>query len=409
MRRNELIFAMTALCLLAAALALPLAASRSAIARVRSTSASDPRPSVPGAAFSRAASSAGWHTEAITSGVEIGRISLALDSLDRPRVAFYDHSHFTLRYAQSDGGAWRDEAVAAGNPAATTGERSSLRLDSAGGPQISYTTIYRSTHPPFSFFVDYARRTADGWQTSRVGAGSATSLGVDPAGQPRVAYAEAGGSLKYAWLEGTTWRQETVDSAGDLALLDLEAAERPAIVYADCNRLKYASRSSAGWRVELVEALPTTICATPLANRGTSCPQIGYYDAAGGSLRFLRRRGAGWERVPALDLQIRGSGFSLALDGSGRPHLSYSNDAARTIEYAWFDGAAWQSEIVDTSPYGYAPTALALDRDGQPRVVYAGGADSALRYARRLLQPQASAAPAGAAATLYIPIALQGC
>ena len=360
-----------------------------------------------------------WQTETITSAIEIGQISIALDAADRPRLAFFDHSHFALRYAQSDGGGWQVETVADGSAGATAGERNSLRLMGSGDPRISYTTIFRSTHPPFSFYIDYASRTDAGWQASRVGSGSATALGIDPSGQPRVAYAAADGSLKYAWLDGAVWRQETVDPQGDLPLLNMEVAERPAIFYAGCNRLKYAGRSSAGWRVEQAEALDTTVCATPLAIADTACPRAGYYDNASGYLRFLRRRTTGWQREPALDARFRGSGFSLALDQTGHPHLSYSNDANRTIDYAWYDGAGWHSEVVDTTAYGYAPTALALGRDGQPRIAYAGGADQALRYARRLPQApggsggrspgQTRDSTGGAGSSAYIPMLVQDC
>jgi hypothetical protein len=70
------------------------------------------------------------------------------------------------------------------------------------------------------------------------GGGKCSSLALDlePPHAPRVSYHhQTHGSLKYAWLSGTTWLSVTVDNGpGDVGLftsLALDAAGRPRISY----------------------------------------------------------------------------------------------------------------------------------------------------------------------------------
>ena len=106
---------------------------------------------------------------------------------------------------------WQMETV---DSAGDVGYYTSLALDSADNPRISY---FDDTNDD----LKYAWYNNSGWQTETVDSvgivGWYTSLALDGAGNPRISYCdETNRDLKYAWDDGSGWQTETVDSAGDV-------------------------------------------------------------------------------------------------------------------------------------------------------------------------------------------------
>ena len=77
-----------------------------------------------------------------------------------------------------------------------------------------------------------------------------TSLALDSAGNPHISYYDfASADLKYAYYDGAAWQIQTVESAGSVGWytsLALDSGDRPHISYWDTNNddLKYAFVSS---------------------------------------------------------------------------------------------------------------------------------------------------------------------
>jgi PKD repeat protein len=61
--------------------------------------------------------------------------SLALDGAGRPRISYYDRTNLSLKYAWYDGEHWWTETV---DSSGSVGKYSSLALDDDGNPHISY-------------------------------------------------------------------------------------------------------------------------------------------------------------------------------------------------------------------------------------------------------------------------------
>jgi len=199
----------------------------------------------------------GWHIITLATsypanvlGDDITNINLVLYN-DEPRISFYNITGGKLEYMYKSGTGWFTEDVAL-----CDGRWNSLALDALGNPCISYYSISKTSQKGS---LRYAKRTASGtWQMSIVDqsadmVGEWNSLALDASGNPYISYVldtADGGSLKYAYWNGTQWITETVDSLSSSASkLVLTKSGSPLIVYQDfmTGNLKYAYKEGSRW------------------------------------------------------------------------------------------------------------------------------------------------------------------
>ena len=107
-------------------------------------------------------------------------VSLALDSLDQPIVAFSDFASNTLNVARKTSAGWGLETV----PGTTFGKDTNLSLGALGSPHIMYS----------DGSLRYVTRPGSEWVVETVADGaSGACMKLDPSGAPHVAYVGRGG------------------------------------------------------------------------------------------------------------------------------------------------------------------------------------------------------------------------
>lgn len=307
-----------------------------------------------------------WHIETVESAGHVGAYtSLALDAAGRPHLSYCQMMPSmgycaALRYARYDGAAWITTTVETGWD---VGHGTSLALDTAGRPHIAYSG---------EGVVRYAYYDGTAWIKQTVGSGCCPSLALDVTGRPHIALYSAG--LRYAYHDGTTWRIETVESGTCAsASLVLDAAGQPHISYlsgAPAIYLKYAYHDGAAWQVETVTFTGSgAYPPTSLALDSCGLPHIAYSmgePMVGGWQMYARYDGQSWHTKVIEDHS--GSG-ALVLDTADRPHVVYNGAGLR---YAYLDDTIWISEtMAPTDPA--VDISLALDTVGWIHASYYSG------------------------------------
>lgn len=255
--------------------------------------------------------------------------------------------------------------------------------------------------------------------------GGATSVKIDSAGNPKVSYVDVTNQdLKYAFWNGTQWTNVTIDSTGDTGFystLALTSAGNPRIAYyyyQDSSEnptedLKYAYCNSAcdnsgNWGTITIDSAGDTGGYSSISiyepTAGDVRPRIAYYDFTNNRLRFAAcdidcHDSNNWTKT-TLDST---SGFvgeyaSLYIEGPtsvnpGKHHLSYylrsnaTGTASGDLKYGACSSncsieANWTFSTIDSGNDVGGYTSVAVDpTTGYPKISYYDFTNMDLRYA----------------------------
>ncbi len=322
----------------------------------------------------------------------VGRwTSLALDSLDRPRISYtygwgsWPVFYSYLKYAQWTGSSWQFQVVA---DTGSVGWGTSLALDSNDSPHISYNYYYYRSPTDQLSFLRYAKWTGNNWQISTVSTyDSHLSLALDNGNIPHIAHNEYG-KLSYSSWTGSEWQTQDVDFGGDGIgkenSLTLDRNGNPHISYWDETNgdLKYARWTGGVWQVQTVDWTGNVGRYTSLALDSNNNPHISYYDVTNGDLKYARWAGSIWQIQTVDAVGDVGQYTSLELDGNGNPHISYYDGTNGDLKYARWTGSSWEVNTVDSTGNVGQYTSLELDRNSNPHISYYDVTNRALKYAR---------------------------
>jgi uncharacterized repeat protein (TIGR01451 family) len=285
------------------------------------------------------------------------QMSLALDSRGYPHIAFATSpanttDRYRIRYASWDGARWTVETIEEGptygaSPGGWTGMFPSLAIDSTDTPHLSYIDCQKAQDSRSCYYVS-GGTVYDG-----------------------------NGTLMYATKAGSTWTTAAVDPAGTDVSIDgktslaLDSAGRPHIAYFDRNgsQLKYTTLGATGWTTPEVVATPSYGGLSMALHN--DLPRIAYI--SGNSLRYASWNGTAWvytTLIPSgLDNGVAGAIPALGVDNDDVAHIAYIGPSQK-LWYGTFTGTWSAAAIGESGGIGDYYPSLALNPAGQPRVTY---------------------------------------
>jgi subtilisin family serine protease len=251
--------------------------------------------------------------------------------------------------------------------------------------RTSYAEL--ATSPATETIIGVRRWAHDPVDTTWAAGSAALSLGLDAAGEPRVAYRlPFENQLRYAARTPQGWAVEVVESAaasgalavGNACSLAIDASGRPHIVYGrfasdGTPGLRYAVRDSTGWTIDDVPASPPGWQSRFVLDLAGLPHIVEAQPNTAGSLVHRWKDAGGWHDEQIVDAEYLALS-DVALDPQGRVHIAYQSNGGSQQMGAGFWHAVrepwgWRHTLAHVMPFAGNPASL--DFSGAlPRLAY---------------------------------------
>jgi hypothetical protein len=216
--------------------------------------------------------------------------------------------------------------------------------------------------------------------TSACGAWS--SIALDSAGQPHIAYHAARtssgpGQLAYAHFDGAQWHVESLADGGYGTAIAIDAQDRPHIVHSSRATQLFEHRflDDTGWHGEMPAGFRVSaVRSLSLALDSAGHAHVGMLSDVDHPVYATNATGD-WVATELFDGSSAAA--SLALDSLEHPHVGLALADTGTVVHSHFDGSQWLSEDLydpNDSPAGTQilpfSAALALDAHDRPQMLF---------------------------------------
>lgn len=281
----------------------------------------------------------------LDASANVGRYpSLVLDSAGKPVISYLDLTNGKLKVLRCGNTLCSmGNTITTPDMSATVGYFSSLRLDSVDNPVISY---YDSTNGNLkTLHCGNATCTSNNTITAPDTAGTTgqyTSLALDTAGNPVVSYYDAtNGDLKVLHCASPSCGPNTISvpdtsgNVGQYSSLKLDGLGNPVVSYWDETNgdLKLLhcgdATCSGGNTITSPDVTNNTGWDTSLALDSFDNPVVGYYDFTGSVMKILHCNDVnclGMKSIVSPD-SLSHRHASMALDASGHPVVATAGSA----------------------------------------------------------------------------------
>ncbi len=325
---------------------------------------------------------------------------IKIDASGNPHVAYTVEGlggNATLRYARKSGGVW----TYASRNVGTTIEFCSIDLDGNGDAHFA---VRGGAYP--DYMLIYYKYSGGIWTTEvpdmpDVVAGDTLTgnwpdIVLNSNDEPFISYqrindvAGTDGDLYVINKVGGVWTREKADGGpnrdlGKYSSIALNPAGKPRVAYYDATNgdLRFARRVAVNiWGYAIVDALPNVGTWVDLAVDGSGMAHISYINEITHAVRYARQSGVSWitESVPDADSAATG-GTAIAVDSLGNPHIAYFDTLAQQFRHVWKQGGVWTGEYIDNAGDRGWRCALALDSGGDPHASYLENVTEDVYYA----------------------------
>lgn len=221
-----------------------------------------------------------------------GYTSIAVDSANNPHISYFEYDYCKLKYSYWNGYTWSTQTVDdPSTGSGTVGNGSSIALDSSNRPQIAY----RSTTPDQ---LKFAKWNGTDWNIEVVDDLPVLdpSLVIDDYDVPFISYYDVDSTnLNYATWATDLWYKETVDASLDVgrwSSIALDSIGVPHISYYDLywQDLKYAKNEPGlGWIIRTIDTVGNMgLNGTSIAFDSSNHVHISYNDATNHNLKIAK-------------------------------------------------------------------------------------------------------------------------
>ncbi|MDD2714518.1 MAG: hypothetical protein PHW04_01355 [Candidatus Wallbacteria bacterium] len=310
--------------------------------------------------------------------------AIVIDSNDRPHFAYFDSNRGSLKHTVWTGSTWEiaDEiqnVCGMGKPAlalssteihiAYANTAMSGVFPVGGGSGITLVTINRA---------DHTRKPTEEIDTVMT---YTVKLKVDRNGRLHLAYMDtANQDLKYAIKTSTGWKPVTVDSKGEVGAglsLAVDSQNKPHISYIDATNwdVKYACFNGSNWQISAVTSGDDYAMETSIAVDSHDSPHISCYNNNKKDLMHWYRENGLWKSETVDERGDVGSDSRIAIDKDDQVHISYYYQSEGDLKYAFkknLSGGAtqWDLHVVQSEGMVGFGAMIAVDSSKMPHILY---------------------------------------
>lgn len=327
-----------------------------------------------------------WQSEVVDNDNDVGKYaSIALDSLDRPHISYYDSKNQNLKYAHWVGNSWIITII---DTEGDVGIGGTIALDQADNPHISY---YDNTNNQ----LKYAFWTGQNWDYQTVSSGgSRSSLAIDTVGIPHIAYGS--GNIFYARPVNGVWEVENIqdpvfpDADYDSPSLALDSENHPHIVYdfsipnTTIDNLRYVYWTGTSWQRQVIDSNSSS-SGISLDVDDNDNWHVSYYNGVNGSLRYASNANGGISQTIDSFIRLQGNilpvSTSLVTDNDNTPHLVYHDIYRHQLKYIRLLSDGSPIEVIDQANNLGQYTSLVIGNESLLLVGYYDGFANDLKFA----------------------------
>lgn len=295
-----------------------------------------------------------WSIQIIEAGIFAGQDpKIKLDSYGRPHISYFFYNREKnirgLKYAHWTGSEWKiifiDEKGANG----------SIAIDSKNRPHIAYSA-------KFGNGLGYAYWDGEKWYKQFVNVlgdqsqykeltpkdkyfgRTDLSLVLDDDDKPHVAYFQRESEdLRYICLLEDKWNIQVIDNEGLVGLSPSIAVDRKGRVHitylhADDYDLKYAYWDGGKWNIQIIDEEKNIGCDSIVVLDKFEKPHVVYQRCADEELKYAFFDGTNWNVATVEARKIgwntaQSDTISMVLDAEGNPHISCYDNHKKSLKY----------------------------------------------------------------------------